>query len=320
MSIPICFISDRPVSIEIADRFLINPHPHNSYRGILKKCLKMNDLLIVLDSRCQISSFTFSKYDGRIYSKIFWIQLDDEPLDIAPINRNDIAVLFRSNIKCIGIGCYYSGITKEITLDIQDRTQYALAFASNLFYVAQQNHNTLVVTLFNSDGHSIKTVDVCPLMSNNIDVQLTIRTNIYCSIFDPAREEMKRSTVYCFDDKNWDKWWTFQDKCLGLLYGCTTDQYRNVYVTNGNHLTVISSNGRNYKILLDDVLPFSDVFFDEPENCLVVSSPNGTIRLLLLSFELECKSSFFCFSCFFMHNQVRKNLYADDKRVWLIKL
>lgn len=267
-------------SIEIKESITITL-PDKSTSVVIKKCLKIDDLLIFMDNRSQIYSYTFSKQYERFERKIFSIPLDDEALDIA-VRGNDIAVLLRNHIKCIAVGHGFTGIKHDITLDIQNRRQYGLAFLRNVFYVAQQNQNAVVITVFNSNGHSTELLEVCPLRSNNIEVQLTVKGNIYCSIFDPTREEMERSTVYCFDISTRNILWQFSDSCLGRLYGCTTDYCRNVYVTNGNNLTVISSTGRNFKTLLNDVPQSSDVFFDDSDRYLVVCSENGTIQLLRL--------------------------------------
>lgn len=235
-----------------------------------------------MDSHFQIFSYTISKQTKTLGNSKFWIQLDEEPFDIAVIGSLDIAVLLFDHIKWISVGeC--SGIKREIPLRILGCKQHALAFSRYAFYVAQQNNNTLVITVLNSDGHSTNTINVCRLRSHNIDVQLTIRGNTYCSVFDPTKDGSERNTVYCYDKRNMNLLWHFSDTCLAQLYGCTTDVYRNVYATNGNHLTVISANGINYKILLKDVLPFSDVFFDDSDNCLVVCSSRGTIQLLMLN-------------------------------------
>lgn len=270
------------ISIEIAETFSLKLPDKPVHESVfIKKCLKINEVLIFMDNRDEISSYTFSKDTKSFETRNFCIQLADETLDMAVIGRNQIAVLLRNHIKCIDIGYYQPGIKKEIKFDIQEHTQYALSFSRNLFYVAQNNRNRVVITEFNCNGFSNDRIDVCRLRGN-IEVQLTVRGNIYCSLFDPTGDEMERSIVYCFDGRNKTILWQFSDSCLGRLYGCTTDYFRNVYVTNGHYLTVISSTGRNYKILLNDVPPSSDVFFDDSERYLIVCAENGIIQLLRL--------------------------------------
>lgn len=247
-----------------------------------------------MDSCSQIFSYTFSKQTRTFGKQNFYIKLKTEPLDITVVGNLEIAVLQSNQITRYSIDeCV--GFRREVTLSSLHRIQYALSFSRNFYFLAQVSNNALIIAVLNSDGHLTDTIDVCKLRniaindfkSSTIDVQLTVRGSIYCSVYDPAREGIERNIVYCFDERQRNILWQFSDKCLGRLSGITTDQSRNVYVTNGNHLTVISDNGKSYKTLLNDILPSSDVCFDDEEQCMVLCSDNGTSQILHMAITCQ---------------------------------
>lgn len=248
-----------------------------------------------MNNKSEIFACSCANKKETVLKQMTTLAIKDEPLDIAVVGFHEIAALLSGQIICIKVSDDGQlEIRRTLYLDHFDgETQYSLAFWRNSFYVANKRTGRydwgtyeLKISFYNINGHPSYKIPVCPIIER-IDVQLRVTKHIYCSVFNPEADAIERNTVYCFDEETRIKLWQFSDYSLGHLYGITSDLSSNVYVSNGENLTVISNDGKCYRILINDILPSSDVYYDDTENCLVLCSENGSIQLLPIAIILH---------------------------------
>lgn len=215
----------------------------------------------------------------------FSCPLDKQPLDLVVVGTSDVAVMFENSIQEFEV--FENGRIipkKSLNLGIN----CSIAIWQNVWYLAKFDNDMLLINICDREGKQIKQVNVCQLpdssISINIQVHLTVRGGIYCSVFNPSyAEELKRHTVYCYD-KNGHEIWQFNDEILRRVTGIAIDRYDNIYLANGKKLIIISPDGNYYKLLHDPIQHPSSLFFHDQDKRLISTSKSGNIQILNVNY------------------------------------